>query len=282
MKIILLFLILVKSLAVQSQFSIYPASDPRSFIVDTKFISSHSISSFQSESYISSKFMGSGITYFDSLGRLYCYDSFDSLGKVRYTGHYYYESKLTKPNKFIGILHSSVIRYEENFYPVYEWELLKTDSSDQNFGTTYFFYDSLGREIKQVSIFKDSNRVRTILKGYSDLSNNLIWLKDYFKKNGNEYLDSYRQFYYDKKSNLLKEEELITNTDSTSNTNRGTILYFYNEHGLKSQIIEPFIVNEFEYNLNCILSKYTCFFKDTTSIDRKNFMILTNYKYTFY
>lgn len=282
MKIVLIFLILFNGLTVQSQYSMYPAGDPRILISDSKYVSNHSILSRQSESYIDSKLDGGGITYFDTLGRVYCYDNFDSLRNIRYTGFYYYDSILVKPKKFIGILHSSVNRYEENFYRVFDGELLMIDSSDRSFGTTYFFYDRLGREIKQVGIFKDSNWVRTILKGYSDLSNNLIWYKDYFRKNGKEYLDSHIQFYYDEKSNLIKEEELITNNSNTSNTNRGNIQYFYNEQGFTSKIVEPFILNEFKYDINGLLSEYLCFFKESDIFDKSKIVINSKYRYTFY
>ena len=137
MKIILIFLFLIQCLPARSQYSIYPTSDPRSFIVNSEFISNHSISSCQIENYFESRFIGSGVTYFDSLGRQYCYDVFDSLGKINYTGHYYYDSSTLKPKKFVGILHSSVGKYEENFSPVYKAGLLQIDSSDKMGGTIY-------------------------------------------------------------------------------------------------------------------------------------------------
>ena len=250
--------------------------------MNSEFISNHSISSCQIENYFESRFIGSGVTYFDSLGRQYCYDVFDSLGKINYTGHYYYDSSTLKPKKFVGILHSSVGKYEENFSPVYKAGLLQIDSSDKMGGTIYLFYDTLGREIKQVTSFKDSNHVRTVSKGYSQLSNKPIWLKDYMRKNGRDYLDSHRLFYYDKTSNLLKEDELITNNDNSSNTNTGPATYIYDDRGLMSQKVENSFVHQFKYASNGLLSENTSFFKKNNIVDVNKLICVTKYRYTFY
>ena len=102
------------------------------------------------------------------------------------------------------------------------------------------------------------------------------------KKNGRDYLDSHRLFYYDKTSNLLKEDELITNNDNSSNTNTGPATYIYDDRGLMSQKVENSFVYQFKYSSNGLLSENTSFFKKNNILDVNKLICVTKYRYTFY
>lgn len=280
MKILIIALFLLKSTLGICQFDFYDMGSPNSYNQQHKEITKHSIKSTQIESYMESKNIGNGTTYYDTLGRMTCYDNSDSTKKIYYSGVFYYDSFLLKPKKMVGVHLILGGKYEVTFNSVYKKGLLISDSSDKSMCKVYYDYDTLGRDIKELSVFNNSDRKRTILKGYTN--NKIAWVKDYFRKNGQEFLDSHKIFYYDKDSLLIKVEELISNNDNTSNTNRGNREYFYNSKGLLSKMEESALVNEYEYNDKGLIIKSSFYFKDNFSTVKNKYNSVTYYSYSFY
>jgi hypothetical protein len=278
MRILLVALFILKSTLGICQYDLYEMGSPKSYNNNSKKIINHSIRIIKSETYIEGKFMGNSFSYYDTLGRISCYDNSDSTNKIYYSGFLNYDSTLENPKKFIGFGHNPNGKFELNFISKYQNQLLISDSSDLYKNKVAYQYDSLGREINELCFF--NNNERSLLKGYSN--NKLAWVKDVFKKNGKEYLDSHKIFHYDKNDKLIRVEELIENNDNTSNTNRGSRNYFYNQKGLLAKIEETGIVFEYEYNDKGLLSKSMTYLKDIFSSDKKNYATISTCSYTFY
>lgn len=189
MKIVMIALFLLKGTLGFCQFDFYDMGSPNSYNQQAKQIAKHSVKIIQTESYLESKNIGNGTTYYDTLGRITCYDNSDSTKRIYYSGVFHYDSSLLKPKKMVGVHLILGGKYEVTFNSVYENGLLISDSSDKSMCKVYYDYDTLGRDIKELSVFNNSDRTRTILKGYTN--SKIAWVKDYFRKNGQEYLDSH-------------------------------------------------------------------------------------------
>jgi hypothetical protein len=280
MKILMIALFLFKSTVGICQFDFYDMGFPNIYNQQHKETAKHSIKSIETESYMDSKNIGNGTTYYDTLGRITCYDNSDSTKRIYYSGIFYYDSSLIKPKKIIGCHLILGGKWEVTFNSVYEKGLLISDSSDKSMCKIHYEYDTLGRDIKELSVFNNSDKTRTILKGYTN--NKIAWIKDYFRKAGQEYLDSHKIFYYDKDSMPIKVEELVSNNDNTSNTNRGNREFFNNSKGQLSKMEESAIVYEYEYNNQGLLSKSSFYFKNNFSTNKNRNNSVTYYTYSFY
>jgi hypothetical protein len=281
MRSLLITILIIQNFVCLSQYASYSYPDPVSKLSNALFIKNQKIIILVSESQIGSKLQSISISYFDSLGRIVCYDNFDSSGKVYYTGNYFYDGYIFKAKKFIGIHHLSGKSYTEEFYRLYKNGNLVKDSSNKMLGTNYYEYDSLGREIKCITKFHNSNHFRTIYKGYLGNTNNLLWQKDIMSRGDIKHLDSHVKYYYDEALNLIEELELASNDDETSNSNRGSLCYIYNNHGLVVQKEERGIHYIYEYSINGLLSNEKVYLKkygqegDDLISERK-------FKYLFY
>jgi hypothetical protein len=280
MRLFLISFFLLKSTIGICQFDFYDMGNPNSYNQKHKEFVKHSIKTIQTESFFDSKNIQNGISYYDRLGRISCYDNMDSMYKTYYSGLYNYDSNLLKPKKMVGTHLILGGKFEINFNSVYEKGLLIRDSSDKSLCKVYYEYDSLGRDIKELSVFNNSDKTRSILKGYTN--NKIAWVKDIFRKNGHEYVDSHKIFYYDKDSMLTKIEELISNNDNTSNSNKGSRVFFYNIKGLLSKMEDSTTLFEYEYNDKDLISKSSSYFKENNSTDKNKFLAVTYYTYTFY